>query len=89
MNSTPNFPEKSKEVEDSIPPIINESDSHDLNKPLAHNHQSGEVDKEIEELRNHVVLQDILGTKVTEGRKSSTRKKKKNGQRKITNAAST
>ena len=50
-------------------------DSRDLNEEVL-NSVSGVVDKEIEELRNRVVLQDILGTKGMEGNKSYSRKKK-------------
>ena len=50
-------------------------DSRDLNEEVL-NSVSGVVDKEIEELRNRVVLQDILGTKGMEGNKSYSHKKK-------------
>ncbi|GMY20791.1 pentatricopeptide repeat-containing protein At1g08070, chloroplastic-like [Fagus crenata] len=46
---------------------INSQASRDLGKPQAMGTQGSEVDKAIEELRNHVVIQDILGTKATDG----------------------
>ncbi len=51
--------------------------SHDL-RDIEHLHetesQGGEVDQAIEDLRNRVILQDILGTKAKCGKKLSTRR---------------
>jgi hypothetical protein len=44
-----------------------ESASRELGKPKVIGTQGSEVDKAVEELRNCVVTQDILGTKATEG----------------------
>ncbi|GMY12466.1 hypothetical protein FCV25MIE_07705 [Fagus crenata] len=51
-------------------------ESWDLNEKEVLNSVGGVVDKEIEELRNRVVLQDLLGNKEMEGNKSYSRKKK-------------
>ncbi|GMY12153.1 hypothetical protein FCV25MIE_07392 [Fagus crenata] len=50
------------------PATINSQESQDLEKSQEVASQGGEVDKEIEELRNCVVLQDILGTKAMGGK---------------------
>ena len=75
LNLSPQDPEATnKEGALNSDPI--NLDSRDFNEKEVFNSVSGAVDKAIEELRNRVVLQDILGNKEIEGNKSYSRKKK-------------
>ncbi len=73
-NSPRNLEIPNKEGECHTAPI-NLQESRGSEKSQEIGSQGGEVDKAIEELRHRVVLQDILGTKVTDGKIFATRNK--------------
>ena len=60
---------------DCNPAIITSHEVRDVENLHEQKSQGGEVDKAIEDLRNRVILQDILGTKVKGGKKLSSRRK--------------
>ena len=70
-NSPRNLEIPNKEGECHTAPI-NLQESRGSEKSQEIGSQGGEVDKAIEELRHRVVLQDILGTKVTDGNSFAT-----------------
>ena len=75
LNYAPLNQEATNEAEDLTPAPTN-LESRDPNKKEKSILVGGEVDKEIEELRNRVILQDILGKNDMDGNRSYSRKTK-------------